>query len=292
MDELVVRAVEAARDRDMGASEVLSSLLPLLAEAVRAGRDRTRAIVRAICEAQPGMAPLWNACAAAAADAATPGTFARFEAGARRRPAALTRAAASVLRDQALGVARPRFLTVSYSGSVCDVLAAVASVGPVEVVCAEGRPRLEGRRTAERLAAAGAAVTLTTDAAIGVFLPGATAVVTGADAITGTSWINKVGTLGLAASAGLAGVPVLVLASQDKFLPSILEPRLVLADGPPSEVLEAAPVAVTPANPVFEPIPLSLATVLVTDRGPAPPSSAAEIARQWSSSAEALIQAL
>lgn len=289
---LTGRAVAVAGDRDAGASEILRRLLPVLDEAVAAGPAVTRDVVRAICRMQPGMASLWNACAAAVASAGEPARFARVRAGLERAPAALGRVAAGMLDDLSLGVDVPRFVTLSYSGSVLEALAGAARVRAVEVVCAESRPRYEGRRLAAALARAGAHVTVTTDAAVTSLLDAATAVVVGADAVTTRHWINKVGTRSLAAAAGAAGVPVAVIASSDKFLPHALESFLTLEAGAGSDVWADAPPGVQVANPVFEPIPLDLATLLVTDRGIVAPSSAGDLTEASGADAARLIRLL
>lgn len=145
---------------------------------------------------------------------------------------------------------------------------------------------------AEVLASAGARVTVVTDAAIAAFLSGATAVVVGADAVGADSWVNKVGTRGLAAAASLAGTPVMVVASQDKFVPPALENRLALTPGPTDEVWADAPPRVAVSNPVFEHVSLSLAVHLVTERAAMAPSDAADVAIRWQNNALALIDAL
>lgn len=288
--DIVARAEEIAADRDAGASELLARLLPVLADATAAGADATRAAILAVVGRQPGMASLWNACAAAAAELRAPGTFARTRAAMERAPTALGRAAAAALADLTLDTPQPRLLTLSYSGAVRQALADFAGRTPLEVVCAESRPRFEGRRLAADLAAAGARVTLVTDAALASFLPGATGVVVGADAVERQAWINKVGTRALASSAATLGVPVLVLAAQDKFVPPALVPRLDLRPGPAGEVWAEPPIGLQVANPVFEATPLELAFQIVTDRGPVGPDAVASAAQRWEGPARLLLE--
>jgi translation initiation factor 2B subunit (eIF-2B alpha/beta/delta family) len=258
--DLLSRARAIAGDRDAGASELVARLLPLLDEAIRAGRDTTVHLARIVCGGQPAMAPLWHACAAALADADQPGTFARVRAEMERAPRALVRAAADALSDLLRDEASPAILTLSYSGSVAAALREVQKRQALRLICAESRPRLEGRRLAAELAAAGMAVTVVIDAALTTYLSGASAIVVGADAVLPEHWINKSGSFGLCAAASFTGTPVYVVASRDKFVPRSIAPRLV-----------------TPPGADFERTPIELATLLLTDVGPIPPSSTAEV---------------
>lgn len=287
--DLAQRARQIASDRDAGASEILAAVLPVLDETVKAGPDLARPVVSAILESQPGMASLWNACAAVAADLQTSGIFDRTRAEMARAPAALRRTSAIALADLCLGVRQPRFLTLSYSSAVRQALSDLAQVRSIEVVCAESRPRLEGRRLARKLADAGARVTLVTDAAIATALENATGVIVGADAVTPRDWINKVGTRGLAAAATTTGTPVVVLTAQDKFVPPALEARLQLVGGPAGEVWADAPPELGLLNPVFEATPLTLASLMVTDRGTMAPSAVRDAAGRWQPAALALL---
>ncbi len=278
--DLVGQAVAVASDRDAGASEILQRLLPLLARAVEAGPEVTREVARAVCAAQPGMAPLWNACAGALADAANAGSFDTTQARLLRAPAALTRVAARALEDTALGVESPRFVTLSYSSSVRNAIGELAARRRVEVICGESRPRFEGRRLVADLVRAGAQVTITTDSALPGLVDTATAVVTGADAVTSTDWINKVGTRSLAEAASQRGIATLVLATSDKLVPPALASLVTLAGGASNDIWPDRPAGVQEANPVFERIPLVLATLLVTEVGALSPSDCPQLARR------------
>jgi translation initiation factor eIF-2B subunit delta len=214
------------------------------------------------------MAPLWHACAAAVFDRAQPGTFEHTRVEMERMPLALHRAASLALRDLLTGDPSPLVLTLSYSSSVARVLRDCSSAIRLRVVCAEGRPRFEGRRLATELAESGLDVTLVVDAALTTHLPEASAVVMGADAVTGTHWINKVGSLGVAAAASLQGVPVYVVAGRDKFVPRVLAPRLRLPVAASDEVWPDRFSNVRVENRYFEPTPAELATLVLTDARP------------------------
>jgi translation initiation factor 2B subunit (eIF-2B alpha/beta/delta family) len=260
------RAARIADDRDAGASEILARLLPLLEEARAAAPGALAAMAGAVRAAQPAMAGLWWACVAAQDDLTHPGRLAQAAAQARRAPAALTRVAVDAFRQQAPSPPW-QLVTWSYSSAVAAFLEALATCGAVQVTCAEGRPRYEGRRLALRLSAVGVAVTLATDAAASAMLSGRSAVVVGADAVTAEGWINKVGTGALAAAARTAGVPVMVLASREKFVdaPGFAEGALRVS-GEADEVWTPSDSAIRIENPTFELVPLMLADLLLTDR--------------------------
>jgi translation initiation factor 2B subunit (eIF-2B alpha/beta/delta family) len=158
-------------------------------------------------------------------------------------------------------------VTLSASGSVTRLLEALRSRGPLRVSCSEGRPALEGRRLAERLAALGVEVTFLTDAALAAALDGANAVLVGADAVGPRHFVNKTGTRMLLSAAGVAGVPVYVAATRDKFVMPALWPRLTIRHEPPAEVWDAPPAGVLVRNPYFETVPLDLTTGVISDVG-------------------------
>ena len=270
--DVLSRAEAIAHDRDRGAAELAQDLLPRLEEALSQGPDATLGVARVVCQGQPAMAPLWHACAAAVWEHEHPGTFARVRAEIARAPAALARAASLSLRDLLQGSASPRILTLSFSSSVLQALRPVSTEVPLRVVCGEGRPRFEGRRLAAALAESAIAVTLTTDAALTSFLSDADVVIVGADAIAPGFWINKVGTYGLAAAAANKGIPVYVVASRDKTMPEGLAASWRSLPAATQELWPDPPPRVAVENRYFEPTPIELATLFLTDGGPVPPS--------------------
>jgi translation initiation factor 2B subunit (eIF-2B alpha/beta/delta family) len=262
------RIERLAADRESGASEILDEAIAILREALASRTDVTP-IARALCFAQPSMAPIWNAALTAIA---SPDDVERFEVFAQRvarAPAALARFAVALFADiESRSLGKPlRIVTISFSRSVLRVLEALHQQGPVQVACAESRPALEGRRLAVRLARAAIPVTCVADASIGHALHGAEVVLVGADAVAPEWFLNKCGTWMLAAAAVHVGVPVYVVASRDKFVSRALSERLVVRDGSASEVWEDAPAGVTIANPLFERVPLQLIASLITDFG-------------------------
>jgi translation initiation factor 2B subunit (eIF-2B alpha/beta/delta family) len=253
------RIARLAADRQSGASEILAEAIAIL----RATPEGELAdVARALRAAQPSMAPLWNATAAA-----LHGELERFAQRAARAPAAIARFAADLLVTGAPPDRPLAIVTISYSGTVAHALEALAANRPLRVACAEGRPALEGQRMAARLAAAGIPITFYTDAAIGVALADASAVLIGADAVAPAWFLNKVGTRMLAAAAQQQGVPTYVLAGRDKFLTAEASAQLSIRSGAAEEVWPEIQSGITTLNPYFEQIPLELTSAVITDVG-------------------------
>lgn len=274
----IERAIAAiAADHEAGASALALQAIDVLAAAHRHGPAIVRASARALCRAQPAMAPIWQAAGLALGDA-EPDALDRFREQVARAPVAIARFAVDLLE---LGVPdrpdRPlRITTCSASRAVLACLQSLAARRSVVVACAEGRPRHEGRGLATALASAGIAVELYTDAAVGVTLSKADAMLVGADAVAPDWFVNKVGTRQLAAAAAGTGVPVYVAAGRDKLLPVELASRLSGNEGPREEVWPNAPVGVTVRNPYFERIPVELVAACVTDQGCLGPAELAD----------------
>jgi translation initiation factor 2B subunit (eIF-2B alpha/beta/delta family) len=261
--ELNRRIAALADDRTTGASGILTKALEILTAAKAAHLDLPQ-VADALCLAQPTMASVWNAGAAALSD--NPARLTQFAERVRRAPAAIARYAAAQFADDASGPPL-HVATLSCSGSVVVALKAIRGARAVRVSCSESRPALEGRRLATELAAAGIAVTYFSDAAIATALGDADAVLVGADAIAATWFLNKAGTRMLAAAATQQGVPVYVVASRDKFVGHDLAARLVIRSGEPAEVWDSPPEGVDVRNPYFELIPLDLVTAVISDAG-------------------------
>lgn len=259
--ELEKRIGRLAADRESGASEILAVAIDILRDALGAEVDMSEVAV-ALRRAQPSMAPMWNATAAALR-----GDLDRFARRTARAPQAIARFAIDLLSTGVAAGAGMRIATLSYSGTVAHVLESLAQRRLLEVACSEGRPALEGRRLAVRLAGAGIPVTYYLDAAIASALDSADAVLVGADAIAAEWFLNKSGTRMLAAAAAQRGVPVYVLAGREKFLAPEAAARLEPGGGSAAEVWPDSPAGIGIANPYFERTPLDLAAAIISDIG-------------------------
>jgi translation initiation factor 2B subunit (eIF-2B alpha/beta/delta family) len=274
MEDLATLIAEIGADRESGASEIVQRAIDVLGRVMSRPPQERLQVARAICHAQPGMAPIWNAALAAMADDGSQTGFERFVRRVRRAPAALSRVTGEVFSDP--DARKPDALsivTISSSASVRQGLAAIARARPLRVACAEGRPAFEGRRMASALADAGAAVTLFSDAAIAEALHDANAILVGADAVASDWFMNKVGTRMLAAAASLCGVPVYVVASRDKFCALTLAAFIIPRDGVRAEIWDAPPRGIVVRNPYFERVPMDLVTGIITDAGLMPSAS-------------------
>ena len=272
-DDLNSRIEALRTNRTSGASALAREAIAILF-AARSTRADIPSVARSICNAQPSMAPVWNAAAAALSD--DPDRLNQFAERLRRAPAALARFAAAhfsgALDEPAPLRGRSRegvmhVVTLSYSGSVFVVLESIRKTRPVDVSCSESRPALEGRRLATDLAAAGVSVTLFSDGAIAHALDTADAVMVGADAVAPAWFLNKSGTRMLAAAAAQRGVPVYVIASRDKFVKQQVADGLVIRSGDAAEIWAESPACVDVRNPYFEQTPLELVTAIITDAG-------------------------
>jgi translation initiation factor 2B subunit (eIF-2B alpha/beta/delta family) len=270
-EQLAQRLAALAANNTSGASELLREALDILTTARATGADMPD-VARAVCQAQPSMAPLWNAAATALSP--DPERLNVFAQHVRRAPAALARYAAAHFADADAGgffrlPAEEQFsvVTLSYSSSVVIVLKAIAATHRLHVSCSESRPALEGRRLATDLAAAGISVTCYGDAAIAKALDTAEAILVGADAVASSWFLNKTGTRMLAAAATYHGVPVYVVATRDKFVDDVIAGQLGERPVDPREVWDSAPEGVRLHNSYFETTPLDLVTAVISDIG-------------------------
>src|SRR3954471_11548981 len=271
MNSLNGRVAQIAADHHSGASELVGQVLSVLTDAMASGAP-LRPIAVALVNAQPSMAPVWNAVRAAVV-AGTSADFERYVEHARRAPHSLVRHAAGLLLT---GSSAPLTLvTISFSGTVALLLETLVAAQPLRAACADGLPGLEGRRMATRLSAAGIPVSHFTDAGLGHALDAADAVVVGADAVTPEWFLNKSGTRMLAAAAAQQGIPVYVLATRDKFLSRGAAALLQVREESPAEVWPSPPAGVTVRNPYFETTTLDLVSAVISEVGVlgAPPRS-------------------
>jgi translation initiation factor 2B subunit (eIF-2B alpha/beta/delta family) len=263
-DELDRGISAIAADRQSGASEILDAVIRLLRKA-RDGDVEVPPIARALCRAQPSMAPVWTAAIEAVADELEPGRFDRFAHRVARAPKSLARFATEFFKDEESDPLQ--VVTISLSRSVTTVLDAIRRQRPLRVACSESRPALEGRVLAARLAEIGVPMTLYSDAAIADALVDADAVMLGADAVTAEWVLNKSGSYMLAAAAAQRGVPVHVAATREKFVGPAVARRLAIRQGSPDEIWDTPPPGVDVRNPYFEAMPLDLVAALISDIG-------------------------
>jgi translation initiation factor 2B subunit (eIF-2B alpha/beta/delta family) len=174
------------------------------------------------------------------------------------------------LCEEALKTLPPCASAATLSSSTA-VEATLRRLGPrVErLYVAESRPALEGVGLAERLASSGLSPTIVADAALPGLVGSVDIVLTGADAVTERSFVNKAGSYALALAAREADVPLFVLAETRKILPEGLTRRP--APGDPAGLHPEPPDGISVENVLFEPVPLALVRAVVTEDGPLGP---------------------
>lgn len=256
-------------DEVSGATAILLRALAVLT--APAARPHLAEIADRIARAQPSMAGLQTAAALARRGEGAVPRLAALADAVGRAPAAIARLAVPRIRLRHPGAAGPlTIVTCSRSATVERTLQALAVAEPIRVRCAESRPAREGVGLAEALAANGTAeVELYTDAGIGQGVPGADAIVIGADAVSTEGVVNKAGSAALVALAAAHGVAVFVLAGREKIVPARVFRALPLREAPPTTVHSGA-AAYTRRDPWFERIPAILPFDLVTDGGVVP----------------------
>ena len=167
--------------------------------------------------------------------------------------------------------------TAGYGTALGVIRAAVAAGKRFRVLCDETRPWLQGARlTTWELRQDGIDCAVIVDGAAGHFLSrgGIGAVVVGADRITRRGDVaNKIGTLGVAASASVFGVPFVVAAPQTTVDPGTEAGKdIPIEERPGDEIARMSGRSVVPAgvpimNPVFDVTPSRLVAAIVTERG-------------------------
>lgn len=176
------------------------------------------------------------------------------------------------------------FMTNSFSATVHAALKHLVNTGmEVRAIVVESRPAREGVQLARALGEVGIRSTLIVDAGIASFMDRADAVLVGGDTVSGSFFVNKLGTHPLVLTAANQGVPVYLLTSLLKLVPEEEVPEVEAQHSP--EEVESDPMAnVTVENIYFERIPLEKLTGVITEEGVLLPE---EIARRVASLADA-----
>ncbi|MGO8951519.1 MAG: translation initiation factor eIF-2B [Ktedonobacterales bacterium] len=172
--------------------------------------------------------------------------------------------------------------THSRSGTVEYALTRLAQergIGGTKVILSQSHPGDEGIALATTLAKAGVDVRLVADAACGLFVGEAEAVVIGADSVRSNgSLVNKVGTFPLALAAREARVPVYLLCETQKI--AAPDFALVLEEMNASELLPTPATGVTVSNVYFDVTPYKLISRIITEKGILTRPSITAIARR------------
>jgi translation initiation factor eIF-2B subunit delta len=171
-------------------------------------------------------------------------------------------------------------LTFSASGSILAILRRARETGKrFEVIVGESRPMMEGRLLARFLGNAKIPVTLITDASMGAFAKKADLFLVGADSVSESVFVNKVGTLYLGLLSREYDVPLYVACERSKFISGTWR-FSPYAGGNPKEILDFELLNVKVENPYFEEIPLSLCRQVITNEGFFSPSDIPQYIRK------------
>lgn len=174
---------------------------------------------------------------------------------------ALSKFSARLIMDQYL------VLTHSASKAVeAAILEAKKRKKHFRVICTESRPQQEGTQFALRLARAGIKTTLITDAEMCEAIQKCNFVITGADRITETSFINKTGTYTAAILAKEFHIPFYIIAGTTKILPKRTYPAKFVSSHE-SQIYDKKVTNLTIENFYFEEIPLSLVHKIICENG-------------------------
>ena len=167
---------------------------------------------------------------------------------------------------------RATIMTISSSGSVMGILKlAYQQNKSPEVFILESRPLFEGRVLARVLEADGISATLIVDAACGYFMPQVDLVLIGADSLSETSFVNKIGTQAVLLLANRLQKPVWLATEESKLILEKLRPRPTVS-GKPDEIWPENHGKLKCVNPYFEIIPLDLIQKVITNLGTFIPS--------------------
>jgi len=265
---LIQRVAALGADNRSGSSIIAIEAVKILTKATSNGDQETvRALALALCAAQPSMASIWNAAALALRPDDGTGALTRYSKQLQRSPQALARVACDLLLTGYTPVDSLSVVTVSASRSVGRCLLLLSKRCRLHVVCAEGRPVLEGREFSASLAAEGIDTTLCTDAALSSVGCQADVVLVGADAVSSGWFVNKCGTCQVVEAAAQAGIAAYVVAGQDKFIGQLLAKKLRLSGGKEAEVWAEPPAGVHVVNPYFERVQNLNLAGFITDIG-------------------------
>jgi translation initiation factor 2B subunit (eIF-2B alpha/beta/delta family) len=151
------------------------------------------------------------------------------------------------------------FMTTSYSATVAQVLRGLAKDRRIKVTVAESTPGGEGRQFAKLLSEQGMEVELIYDSTVFARMGLVDGAIVGADSVTASGLVNKVGTRALAEAARAEDIDAYAVCGWSKICPVVLSNL-----GVKTETLGKR---LTEHVQVFESSPLELFSSIITDQG-------------------------
>jgi translation initiation factor eIF-2B subunit delta len=264
-EDCAARVDEIRKDRASGAARLAVRAAMLLVEYAESAPGDIPEIARALVDAQPAMAPIFNLTRRALDSSDVKAACAEFLDSMEQSAGRVAEIAAGLIED---GMT---VMTHSFSSTVLAAFREAHQSGKnFKVVCPESRPVCEGVALAASLGMGGIAACVITDAAIYRLLPTVQLVWVGADSVSLRGISNKTGTALMALAARELHVPFYALCSSDKFLPASYSPP---PETPKSaaEILDRELPHVTAINYYFDLTPLACASAVVTENGVLPP---------------------
>lgn len=184
------------------------------------------------------------------------------------------------IAEQSLEHIRGRwFMTTSHSSTVSQVLCAIAKDREVKVTVAEASPGGEGRQFAKHLSEQGMDAEVIYDSTIFARMEAVDGAISGADSLTRSGLVNKVGTRIMAEAARVNGLPAFAVCGWNKISPVALSDLIVRTNPLGPRLTEHAQI--------FESTPLDLFSSIITDRGMLSPADlrmelrVKKVARAW-----------
>jgi translation initiation factor 2B subunit (eIF-2B alpha/beta/delta family) len=150
-----------------------------------------------------------------------------------------------------------RLMTTSYSSTVAQVLKALAKDRAIKVTVAEALPGGEGRQFAKILSGHSMQVEIIHDSTVFSRMADIDAVLVGADSVTWSGLVNKIGTRAIAEAARVFDVDAFAVCGRSKMSPVMLSDLITYEKELGPNLAEFVQV--------FESTPLELFTFLITD---------------------------
>ena len=160
-----------------------------------------------------------------------------------------------------------KILTISSSSLIKEIIYSAQQLKrKFSVYCLESRPNNEGHALASELSQKGIPCVLTTDAMMGQILNEVNMVISGADRIYESGFVNKTGTLPLAITSKTFQIPFYVAAETDKILKEI-DRSIRFYPQNPNEIYKGKNSNLTISNYYFEEIPFDYVTKIICEDG-------------------------
>jgi translation initiation factor 2B subunit (eIF-2B alpha/beta/delta family) len=236
-----------------------------------------REACRALIHAQSEMAPLYNLVAAihsAMRTVADDSNISDYVSSLLDRLVEDHRSSSRNLTERAISYVpeRSTILTISFSSAFQDLVVNHPARSTLTVITPESRPMCEGVRLAKALGGAGVKTVLIADFTVGIYIDRSDVFVCGADAVTESYLINKIGTALVSKAMHEAGKSTIALFTEIKLIRGDVfkySPRLfpkieICADSIPDCSIE---------NSYFEKCPLENFTHLISDKNVYTPDS-------------------